>query len=193
MAGAARARGYQYLAITDHTRHVTVAHGLNAKQLLAQVRAIDKLNVKFKDFHILKGTEVDILEDGSLDLPDSILKELDVVVAAVHYKLVLPPAKQTARILKAFDNRRVQILVHPTTRLINARAEITADMDKIFRAAAAAGVALEINANPERLDLDDIHARAAHQAGCKLVISTDAHSIAGLADMRFGADQARRA
>ncbi len=193
MAGTARARGYQYLAITDHTRHVTVAHGLNAKQLLAQVRAIDKLNVKFKDFHILKGTEVDILEDGSLDLPDSILKELDMVVAAVHYQLDLPAAKQSARILKALDNPYVHILAHPTTRLINARAEISVDMAQIFRAAAAAGVALEINANPKRLDLDDIHARAAHQAGCKLVISTDAHSIAGLADMRFGVDQARRA
>ena len=136
---------------------------------------------------------MDILEDGSLDLPDSVLKELDVVVGAVHYQLNAPAARQTARILKAFDNRYLHILAHPTTRLINTRPEITADMAKIYAAAAASGVALEINANPERLDLDNIHARAAHEAGCKLAISTDAHSIAGLSDMRFGVDQARRA
>lgn len=142
---------------------------------------------------VLKGTEVDILEDGRLDLPDSILKELDVVVAAVHYQLELPAAKQTARILKALDNPCVRILAHPTTRLINARAEISADMGQFYRVAAATGVAQEIDANPERLDLDDTHVRAAHQAGCKLVISTDAHSTAGLANMRYGVDQARRA
>ncbi|MDE2345981.1 MAG: DNA polymerase/3'-5' exonuclease PolX [Gammaproteobacteria bacterium] len=193
MAEAARARGYQYLAITDHSKHLTVARGLNAKQLFAQIRAIDKLNAKSRDFRVLKGTEVDILEDGSLDLPDAVLKELDVVVAAVHYQLELPAAKQTSRILKSFDNRYLHILGHPTTRLINTRPEIAADMSKIYAAAAAAGVALEINANPERLDLDDIHTRAAHEAGCKLVISTDAHSTSGLNDMRFGVDQARRA
>jgi len=193
MVEAARARGYEYLAITDHTRHVSVAHGLNAKQLLAQMRAIDKLNSKLKDFHVLKGTEVDILEDGSLDLPDSVLKQLDVVVAALHYNLELPAAKQTARILKAFDNRYMHILAHPTARLINSRAEISADMDKIYAAAAKSGVAMEINANPDRLDLDDIQAHAAHLAGCKLVISTDAHTTAGLDTMRFGIDQARRA
>ncbi|MGH8397050.1 MAG: DNA polymerase/3'-5' exonuclease PolX [Gammaproteobacteria bacterium] len=193
MAKAAQARGYDYLAISNHSRHLTVAHGLNAKQLLTEIHAIDKLNSKLRNFHVLKGTEVDILEDGSLDLPDSILKELDVVVAAVHYQLELPAAKQTTRILKAFDNRHIHILAHPTTRLINTRAETNADMDKIYRSAAAAGVALEINANPERLDLDDIHARAAHRTGCKLVISSDAHSTRGLADMRFGVDQARRA
>lgn len=193
MAAAAHAHGYQYLAITDHSRHVAVAHGLNARQLLAQVRAIDKLNAKIGNVRILKGTEVDILEDGALDLPDSILKELDVVVAAVHYQLDLPAAKQSVRILKALDNPYVHILAHPTTRLINARAEISVDMAQIYRGAAATGVALEIDANPERLDLDDTHARAAHQAGCKLVISSDAHSTAGLDSMRYGVDQARRA
>ncbi|MGA9856053.1 MAG: DNA polymerase/3'-5' exonuclease PolX [Gammaproteobacteria bacterium] len=193
MVEAARALGYEYLAITDHSRHVSVAHGLNAKQLLAQMRAIDKLNNKLKDFHVLTGTEVDILEDGSLDLPDSVLMQLNVVVAALHYNLDLPAAKQTARILRAFENRYIHILAHPTTRLINARGEITANMDKIYVAAAATGVAMEINANPDRLDLDDVHARAAHQAGCKLAISTDAHTIAGLGCMRLGIDQARRA
>jgi DNA polymerase (family X) len=193
MVKAAHACKYEYLAITDHSRHVSVAHGLNAKQLLTQIHAIDKLNTKLKDFHVLKGTEVDILKDGSLDLPDSVLKQLDVVVAALHYNLDLPAAKQTARILAAFENRYVHILAHPTTRLINARPEIAADMDKIYRAAAETGVAMEISANPDRLDLDDVHARAAHQAGCKLVISTDAHTTAGFGDMRFGIDQARRA
>ncbi len=193
MIEAGRARGYEYLAITDHSRHVSVAHGLDVKQLLAQIHAIDKLNDKLKDFQVLKGTEVDILEDGSLDLPDSVLKRLDVVVAALHYDLGLPASKQTARILRAFDNRHMHILAHPTTRLINIRAEIAADMDKIYAAAAKSGVAMEINANPDRLDLDDIHARAAHQAGCKLVISTDTHTTGGLDAMRFGIDQARRA
>ncbi len=193
MVSAARKLGYHYLAITDHSKHLTVARGLNAKRLLAQIRSIDKLNAKLRDFRVLKGTEVDILEDGSLDLPDSVLKELDVVVAALHYKLELPAARQTTRILKSFDNHYMHILAHPTTRLINTRPEISVDMNKIYAAAADAGVALEINANPERLDLDDIHARAAHAAGCKLVISTDAHSTAGLNDMRFGVDQARRA
>jgi DNA polymerase (family X) len=193
MVEAAHTRGNEYLAITDHSRHVSVAHGLNAEQLLAQIRAIDKLNDRLKSFHVLKGAEVDILADGFLDLPDSILKQLDVVVAALHYDLDLPRAKQTARILTAFDNRYIHILAHPTSRLINARAEVNANMDKIYAAAAKSGVAMEINANPDRLDLDDIHARAAHRAGCKLVISSDAHTAAGLNDMRFGIDQARRA
>ncbi|TAN00617.1 MAG: DNA polymerase/3'-5' exonuclease PolX [Rhodanobacteraceae bacterium] len=193
MAKAARALGYGYLAITDHSRQVRVAHGLNAKDFRAQFAAIDRLNARFKDFRLLKGAEVDILADGRLDLPDGVLAEMDVVVAAVHYRLGLPADKQTARVLKALDNRRVRILAHPTTRLINQRPEFAAQLEKIFAAAAERGVALEINAHPDRLDLDDIHARAARDAGCKLVISTDAHGTAGLASMRFGVDQARRA
>lgn len=193
MAAAAQARGYAYLAITDHSRQVRVAHGLNTRQLRAQFTAIERLNAGFRGFRLLKSTEVDILADGGLDLPDSLLSEMDLVVAAVHYRLALPAEKQTARILKALDSGKVQVLAHPTTRLINQRPEFAAQMEKIFAGAAERGVALEINAHPERLDLDDIHARAACAAGCKLVISTDAHSVAGLANMHYGVDQARRA
>lgn len=193
MAEAARALGHAYLAITDHSRQVRIAHGLNAKAFRAQFAAIDRLNAGFKGLRLLKGAEVDVLVDGRLDLSDAVLAEMDVVVAAVHYQLGLPAEKQTTRVLKALDNRRVQILAHPTTRLINERPEFAARMEKIFATAAERGVALEINAQPDRLDLDDIHARAALDAGCKLVISTDAHSVADLANMRFGVDQARRA
>lgn len=193
MAEAARSLGYGYLAITDHTRQVRVAHGLNAQELRVHFAAIDRLNAGFKDFRLLKSAEVDILEDGRLDLPDSVLAEMDVVVAAVHYRLELPTEKQTARVLKALDNRRIHVLAHPTTRLINQRPEFAAHMPKIFAAAAERGVAMEINAHPDRLDLDDVHARAAREAGCKLVISTDAHSVAGLGYMHYGVDQARRA
>lgn len=193
MAEAARALGYAYLAITDHSRQVRVAHGLDARALRTQFAAIDRLNAGFGNFRLLKSAEVDILADGRLDLPNKVLAEMDVVVAAVHYRLGLPADKQTARVLKALDNRRVRILAHPTTRLINQRPEFAAQLERIFAAAAERGVALEINAHPDRLDLDDIHARAARDAGCRLVISTDAHGTAGLANMRFGVDQARRA
>ncbi|MBU6420559.1 MAG: DNA polymerase/3'-5' exonuclease PolX [Gammaproteobacteria bacterium] len=193
MAGAARTLGYAYLAITDHTRQVRVAHGLNARELRAHFAAIDRLNAGFRDFRLLKSAEVDILDDGSLDLPAALLAEMDVVVAAAHYHLALSAERQTARILKALDNRCVHVLAHPTTRLINQRPEFSADMQKIFAAAAERHVAMEINAQPERLDLDDIQARAACAAGCKLVISSDAHSAAGLANLRYGVDQARRA
>ncbi|MBS0383404.1 MAG: DNA polymerase/3'-5' exonuclease PolX [Proteobacteria bacterium] len=193
MASAARSLGYAYLAITDHSRQVRIAHGLDPKRLRAQFAAIDRLNATFRDFRLLKSAEVDVLDDGRLDLPDAVLAEMDVVLAAVHYRLDLPADKQTTRVLKALDNRHVQILAHPTTRLINQRPEFAAHLEKVFAAAAERGVALEINAHPDRLDLDDIHARAAHAAGCKLVVSTDAHSTVGLADMRYGVDQARRA
>lgn len=193
MAAAAQALGYAYLAITDHSPQVRVARGLTAQRLRAQFAAIDKLNAGFADFRLLKSAEVDILQDGRLDVSDALLAEMDVVVVAMHYRLDLPTERQTARILKALDNHRVQILAHPTTRLVNQRPELAAHFEKIFVAAAERGVALEINAHPDRLDLDDIHAHAARAMGCRLVISTDAHGTTGLANMRFGVDQARRA
>lgn len=193
MASTAQSLGYTYLAITDHSRRVRIAHGLSPKQLRMQFAEIDRLNGHFKDFRLLKSAEVDILDDGQLDLPDAILAEMDMVLVAVHYRLALPSEKQTSRILKALDNRHVQILAHPTTRLINQRPEFAGQLEKIFTAAAERNVALEINAHPDRLDLDDTHARAACAAGCKLVISSDAHSTAGLANMRYGVGQARRA
>ncbi|MBU6417137.1 MAG: PHP domain-containing protein, partial [Xanthomonadaceae bacterium] len=193
IADAARGLGHAYLAITDHSSRVRVAHGLDARRFREQFAAIDKLNARFRGFRLLKGAEVDILADGRLDLPDALLAEMDVVVAAVHERLDLPDDKQTNRVLRALDNRRMHILAHPATRLINERPECAMQFDKVFAAAAERGIAMEINAHPDRLDLDDIHARAARTAGCRIVISTDAHDTAGLANLRFGIDQARRA
>ncbi len=192
MARAARDRGYEYLAITDHSRRVTMAHGLDEKRLRRQMAAIDDLNGTFSDFRILKSIEVDILKDGSLDLPDEVLGELDLVVAAVHYHLDLPADRQTERILRALDHPYVDILAHPTGRLIGSREPAALDLERIISAAAERGCFLECNAQPERLDLNDLHCRMAREAGVKVVISTDAHTPSHLALMRFGIDQARR-
>ncbi len=192
MAAAANARGYAYMAITDHSHHVTVARGLDAPRLSRQIDEIDRLNDKLDGFVILKGIEVDILADGRLDLPDKMLSRLDVVVASVHYKLDMSRAAQTERIITAMDNRHMSILGHPTGRLIGEREPYQVEMERIIAAARERGCHLEINAQPERLDLDDVHAQAAKAMGVKLAISTDAHSIAALDCMRFGVDQARR-
>jgi DNA polymerase (family 10) len=192
MAAAAIERGYSYIALTDHSRRVTVAHGLDPGRLSRQIDEIDKLNAKLHNFTVLKGVEVDILADGSLDLPDKILARLDVVVASVHYKFDLPRDEQTERMIRAMDNRHVTIVGHPTGRLIEERAPYELDMERLLRAAHERGCYLEVNAQPERLDLNDVHAQAAKSMGVKLAISTDAHSPAGLDCMRFGIDQARR-
>jgi DNA polymerase (family 10) len=193
MAAAAQARGYEYMALTDHSRRVAMAHGLDPARLSRQIREIERLNAKLEGFTILKGIEVDILRDGRLDLPDSILSRLDLVVAAVHSHFDLPAQQQTDRIVRALENRRVSILAHPTGRLIGQREPYAVDMDRVIAAARDAGCALEINAEPDRLDLNDIHAHAARTMGAKIAISTDAHSIDALQCMRFGIDQARRA
>ena len=192
MAGAARTLGYEYLAITDHSRRVSVAHGMDERRIRAQMAAIDKLNAGFKGFRLLKSAEVDILEDGSLDLPDSVLQKLDLVVGAVHYKLDLPVPKQTRRLLKAMDNPHLNILAHPSGRLINTRAPMHYDFEKILRGAKERGCFLEVDSQPERLDLDDIHCKLAKDMGVKLAISSDAHSRDGLGLIRHGVDQARR-
>lgn len=193
MAAAAQARGYEYIALTDHSRRVAMAHGLDPARLARQIREIDRLNERFKNFTILKGIEVDILKDGSLDLPDSSLEKLDVVVAAVHSHFDLPRQAQTNRVVRALENRHVSILAHPTGRLIGEREPYDIDMDAVILAARKSGCCLEINAQPDRLDLNDIHAHAAKLAGVKLVVSTDAHSIDAFQCMRYGIDQARRA
>ncbi len=193
MATAAKARGYDYLAISDHTRHLTVAHGLDARRLAEQIAEIDRLNESLRGFRILKSAEVDILEDGALDLPDGILKELDFTACAIHSKFDLPQAKQTERIIRAMDNPHFNILAYPTGRLIDERQPYEIDMKQIMSAARERGCFLEINAQPERLDLADGHARMAKEAGVKIAVSTDAHSVANLDFMRFGVDQARRA
>lgn len=192
MAEAAQARGYAYLALTDHSRRVTVAHGLTPERLMRQIDEIDDLNSELRGFKILKGVEVDILADGSLDLPDKILERLDIVVASVHYKFDLPRDAQTDRVIRAMENPNVSIIGHPTGRVIGQRDAYEIDMERLLRAARACGCVMEINAAPDRLDLNDVHAHMAKMIGVKVAISTDAHSVFGLDCMRFGVDQARR-
>jgi DNA polymerase (family 10) len=193
MVEAARLRGYDYIAITDHTQSVRVASGLTREQFRCQFKEIERLQKQLADITILKGAEVDILEDGTLDLDETTLEELDIVVAAVHSKFNLSRAAMTRRIVRAIRNRHVQILGHPTGRLLSRREPYLVDLKQLLDAAADHGVALEINAQPERLDLNDVQARAAHDAGIPLVINTDAHRVEELAGMRYGVDQARRA
>lgn len=192
MAEAAKNRGYEYLAITDHTKHVTVAHGLDAKRLAKQINEIDRLNKKLDGMVVLKSAEVDILEDGSLDLPNDILKELDLTVCSVHYKFDLSAEKQTDRIIRAMDNPHFNIFGHPTGRLIGQRESYAIDMQRLMKASLERGCHFEVNAQPERLDLTDIHCKMAKEMGLKVAISTDAHTTATLDYMRFGVGQARR-
>jgi DNA polymerase (family 10) len=155
MANAAKERGYEYLAITEHSKHVTVAKGLDAKRLAQQIDEVDRLNEKLDGIVLLKGIEVDILEDGSLDLPDEVLKKLDLVVCAVHYKFNLPVDKQTERIIKGIDNPYFTILAHPTGRMIGEREPYQLDMEQLMKVAKETGCVLELNAQPERLDLTE--------------------------------------
>jgi len=192
MAAAARKAKLAYLAITEHSRHLTVAHGLDVKRLRAQMDAIDALNAKLKGVTLLKGIEVDILDDGTLDLPDSVLKELDVVVAAVHSNFKLERKKQTARIVRALDNPYVDILAHPSGRLISEREPYEVDMLRVIRAAKESGVHLELNAHPERLDLTEVHCRMAKEEGVLVAVSSDAHGIHEFDYLEYGIGQARR-
>ncbi|UTD29775.1 DNA polymerase/3'-5' exonuclease PolX [Bradyrhizobium sp. WD16] len=192
MAKAAKARGYSYIAVTDHSRHVTIAHGLDPARLSRQIDEIDRLNAKLVGLTVLKGAEVDILADGSLDLPDKVLARLDLVVAAVHYKFDLSRKAQTERIIRALDNPYVSILAHPTGRLIGEREPFAIDLEALCAAAHDRGCVLELNADPDRLDLTDIQVQVAKAAGVRIAISTDAHSVAGFGNIRFGIDQARR-
>jgi DNA polymerase (family 10) len=190
MAQAARARGLQYLAITDHSRRLAAAHGLDPVRLGRQIDEIERTRVE--GIALLKGIEVDILKDGTLDLPDSALGELDVVVAAVHGAFGLARARQTERILRALDNPYVTMLAHPLGRLIGSREPYEVDMLKIVRKAAARGRFLELNAHPERLDLLDVHCRMAKDEGVLVSVNSDAHSIEEFDNLRCGIGQARR-
>jgi DNA polymerase (family 10) len=192
MVEAARELGYSFLAITEHSQAVTVAKGLDRKRLEQQIEEIDRLTGDYSGFRILKGIEVDILEDGSLDLPDEVLAKLDLTVCSVHSKFDLSTEKQTERIIRAMDNPHFNILGHPSGRLINERDPYRVDMEKIMEAAKERGCFLELNAHPDRLDLTDHHCRMAREMGLKLAISTDAHSPRGLANMKYGIYQARR-
>jgi DNA polymerase (family 10) len=169
-----------------------MAHGLDPQRLARQVDEIERLNAVLSGITLLKGIEVDILEDGALDLPDSILSKLDLVVGAVHGRFNLPRARQTERILAAMDNPYFTILAHPTGRLIGERGAYELDMPAIMRKARRRGIAVELNAHPDRLDLTDVHCRMAKDEGVLVAISSDAHSVDGLDVLRYGVGQARR-
>ncbi|MGB5368467.1 MAG: DNA polymerase/3'-5' exonuclease PolX [Polyangiales bacterium] len=192
MAEAAKELGYAYLAITDHSKRVTVAHGMDEKRLRKQLDAIDRLNGRLDGIRVLKGVEVDILADGTLDLSDSVLRHLDLTIGAIHSGFTLSRDKQSERIIRAMDNPHFNILAHPTGRLINQRPGYEVDMERVMEAALERGCYLELNAQPDRLDLHDVHCRMAKDMGLKLAISTDAHSTSNLEYMRFGVDQGRR-
>jgi DNA polymerase (family 10) len=190
MAKAAKGRGFEYLAITDHSKRLTVANGLDEKRLRRQIEEIGGLAVK--GIAILKGIEVDILEDGSLDLPDEVLGELDLVVASVHGKFNLSREKQTERILRAMDHPHFSILAHPTGRLILSREPYDVDMERVISHAKHRGCALELNANPERLDLNDVHVKLAKDAGVPVSINCDGHHTRDFDNLAHGVVQARR-
>jgi DNA polymerase (family 10) len=192
MAQKAKEMGYAYLAITDHSKAVRVAGGLDEKRLAKHLQEVEKAGGKIPGIRILKGVEVDILADGSLDLKDDILKECDVVLASVHSRFNMEEGEMTRRIIKAIGNPHVSILAHPTGRLILEREAYKVNLKEVFQAAIDHGVVLEINAYPDRLDLRDVDARMAKEMGARLVISTDAHSTGQLELMKFGVFTARR-
>lgn len=189
----ARKLGYEYLAVTDHSRSLKIARGLTVEALKSQHEAIRHLNAGLDGFRILTGVEVDILTDGSLDYPDDVLQNIDVVVASVHRGFKQDRDTMTQRVLAAIKNKHVDILGHPTGRLLSQRDPFDIDIEKIIRAAAEYGTVLEINASPDRLDLNERYARIAADLGAKIVINTDAHNCQRLDDIQYGVYVARRA
>ena len=192
MVAACAARGYEYIAITDHTKAVRVASGLTKGGFHKQSHAIDAIRKHISKLVVLKGAEVDILEDGSLDLDDETLAEFDIVIVSVHSRFSISKAEMTRRIVRALQHPRIHILGHPTGRLIGKGEPYPVDMQEIIKAARDYGVMLEINAQPDRLDLNDLHVQMARASGVRLVVNTDAHRIQELDCMRYGVDQARR-
>ncbi len=192
MAEAARARGLQYLAITEHSQRLAMAGGLDADRLARQIDQIDELNARLDGITLLKGVEVDILEDGKLDLPDSLLQRLDLVVGAVHNRFDLARDRQTDRLLRAMDHPHFSILAHPTGRLIDERPACDIDLQRVIRKARERGCFLELNAHPSRLDLTDIACKMAKDEGVLVSIASDAHSTLEYDNLRFGIGQARR-
>ena len=192
MAIAGRSHGLQYLAITDHSRHLTVARGLDPLRLARQCDEIDALNENLEGITLLKGIEVDILEDGSLDLPDHVLAKLDLVLGAVHSKFDLPRARQTERVLRAMSHPHFTMLAHPSGRIIHERPPYEIDMPRIIREAGRRGCFLELNAHPDRLDLLDIYCQMAKEEGVLISVDSDAHSTFEFENLRFGIGQARR-
>lgn len=192
MAHAAKARGLSYLAITEHSKHLKIAHGLTATGLLQQIDEIDRLNAELKGMTLLKGIEVDILEDGTLDLPDDVLARLDLVIGAVHSQFHLSRAKQTTRILRAMDHPHFSLLAHPSGRLLDQREPYDVDMPRVIHHAKQRGCFLELNAHPERLDLTDVYCRMAREEGVLIAINSDAHSVTDFDNLKYGVGQARR-
>ncbi|HKV25682.1 MAG TPA: DNA polymerase/3'-5' exonuclease PolX [Candidatus Acidoferrum sp.] len=192
MAEAARKLGHQYIAITDHSKAVTVANGLDEKRMAAHIKKIHEANGKGLGIRVLAGAEVDILKDGSLDYSDELLAQLDVVVCSIHSYFNLDRAAMTERMLAAIENPYTQIIAHPTGRLLLRRDPIEYDMEKILQACAKAGVAMECNSYPDRLDLKDVYLRMCKERGVKVVISTDSHNATNLALIRYGVTMARR-
>jgi DNA polymerase (family 10) len=192
MAEAARARGMEYLAVTDHSPRVAMLHGLNAERLARQSDCIDEMNEHLNGVRLLKSVEVDILEDGSLDLPDSVLQRQDLVVAGIHEHFELPRERQTERLLRAMDHRCFTILAHPTGRLLEQRPGCDIDMERVIRHARERGCFLELNSQPLRLDIDDVACRMARDAGVLVSIGSDAHSAQQLEHLSYGLGQARR-
>lgn len=192
MLEGCRERGYEYFAITDHGPSLAMTQGLDAGKARDQWEEINRLEEKYEGIRILRGMEVDILKDGSLDMDEETLEKLDLVVASIHSHLDLAPPDQTERILRALEHPRVNILAHPTERKIQERSPMVFDMEAVLEAAAEHGVAVELNAQPKRLDLSDVQVRLAKEKGAVVVINTDAHRVEELAYMRYGVDQARR-
>ena len=193
LAAGVQAKGYQYMAVTDHSKSVTVAKGMDEARVVQMIAEVRSLNRRLKGFRVLAGCEVDILADGSLDFPDEILAQLDLVQVSVHSRFKMSREEMTARIVRGVRHPLVHILGHPTGRLIGERAAYEVDMEAVLQAARAAGIAVEINASPSRLDLNDLHARRAKDLGIPITISTDAHAMPQLDFMRYGVAVARRA
>ncbi len=192
MARACRDLGYEYMAITDHSQAMAMVQGLTPDRAREQWREIDEVRERVDGIEILRSVEIDILGDGTLDMPDEILEELDVVVVSVHSLMEQDQATMTRRVIDAISHPAVDVLAHPTGRLINRREPFAMDVDAVLTAASELDVAVELNANPNRLDLSDVHVHRARALGVPVVVSTDAHSPGGLRNMRFGVDQARR-
>jgi DNA polymerase (family 10) len=193
MVAGCAAHGYEYMAITDHSKALAMVNGLDARRLKLQWLEIDAIRARHPEIQLLRALEVDILADGTLDLEDEMLAGLDLVVVSIHSRFELPADRQTARVLRALEHPEVNILAHPTGRLINRRKPIAIDMETVLARAAELGVAVELNAQPDRLDLRDSHLLLARELGCRIVISTDSHRVAELGTMRYGVEQARRA
>jgi DNA polymerase (family 10) len=193
MAEAARTHGYKYMAITDHSKNLAFANGLDDKRAVEHIARIRAANEKIEGIKIFAGVEVDILADGSLDLSDSVLEQMDLVIASVHSHFNQSAAEMTDRLLKAIENRNTSLIGHPTGRLLLRRDAYQFDIDAVLKAAAHREVAMELNAYPDRLDLCDRHLRLAKQYGVKIVINTDSHHTSHLEKIRYGVLQARRA